>query len=45
MVKRRALLKMAINKCLLCKRFCTELVPPLMGDLPYDRIEVGQPPF
>ena len=44
-VKGRGLLKKVIKDCLYCKRLRTKPIPPLMGDLPYNRIEIGQPPF
>ena len=42
-VKGRGLLKKVIKDCLHCKRLRTKPIPPLMSDLPYDRIEIGQP--
>ena len=42
-VKGRGLLKKVIKDCLHCKRLRTKPIPPIMGDLPYDRIETGQP--
>ena len=44
-VKGRGLLKKAIKDFLYCKRLRTKPIPPLMGDLPYDRMEISQPPF
>ena len=44
-VKGRGLLKKVIKDCLHCKRLWTKPIPPLMGDLPYDIIETGQPSF
>ena len=44
-VKGRGLLKKVIKDCLYCKRLRTKPTPPLMGDLPHDRIEIGQTPF
>ena len=40
-VKGRGLLKKVIKDCLHCKRLRTKPIPPIMGDLPYDRIEIG----
>ena len=39
------MLKKVIKDCLHCKRLRTKPIPPLMGDLPYDRREIGPPPF
>ena len=39
------MLKKVIKDCLHCKRLRTKPISPLMGDLPYDRIEIGQPQF
>ena len=44
-VKGRGLLKKVIKDCLHCKRLRTKPIPPLMGDLPYERTEIGRPPF
>ena len=43
-VKGSWLLKKVIKDCLHYKRFHTKPIPPLMGDLPYNRTESGQPP-
>ena len=34
------MLKKVIKDCLHCKRLCTKPISPLMGDLPYDRIQL-----
>ena len=39
-VKGRGLLKKVIKDCLHYKRLRTKPIPPLMSDLPYDRIEL-----
>ena len=39
------MLKKLIKDCLRCKRLHTKPISPLMIELPYDRIEIGQPPF
>ena len=44
-VKGRGLLKKVIKDCLHCKRLRTKPIPPLMSDLPFDRIGIGQPLF
>ena len=43
-VKGRGLLKKVIKVCLHCKKLRTRPILPLMSDLPYDRIEIGQLP-
>ena len=44
-VKGRGLLKKVIKDCLHGKRLRTKPIPPVTGDLPYGRIEIGRPPF
>ena len=39
------MLKEVIKDCLHCKRLLTKPIPPLMGDLPYNRIQIDQSPF
>ena len=43
--KGRRFLKKVIKDCLHCKRLRTKPIPPLMSELPYDRIEIGQLQF
>ena len=39
------MLKKVIKDCLHGKRLRTKPIPPVTGDLPYGRIEIGRPPF
>ena len=39
------MLEKVIKDCLHFKRLRTKPIPFLMGDLPYNRIEIGQPPL
>ena len=39
------MLKEVVKDCLHYKRLLTKPIPPLMGGLPYNRIQIDQPPF